>query len=195
MTNNKIPDDNTIAELQHRVADFDDAVAYKQLFFQFFLSLKSFAFAILKSNEAAEEAVSDVFVEIWVRRRQLGEINNLKMYLFVSVRNAALRKLQQSKKVATVSLDDMQVDFASPDPDAVTNLVTEELSGKISAAIDQLPQQCKIIYKLAKEDRLKYKEIAEMLNISIKTIDNQLAIALKKIASALHLPVKPANKK
>ncbi len=190
MTNKKIPDARTIAELQHRIAEFDDAVAYKSLFFHFFLPLKNFSFAIVKSGQTAEEVVSDVFMEIWARRKKLLEIDNLQMYMYVSVRNASLRKLQQSKKIATLPLDDLKVEFTSPDPDAVTNLVTNELSEKIASAVDQLPQQCKIIFKLAKEDRLKYKEIAQMLNISVKTIDNQLAIALKKIASVLNVSLK-----
>ncbi len=195
LMNKQFPDANTISELQHRIADFDDAVAYKSLFFHFFLPLKSFSSAILKSNELAEEVVSDIFLEIWTRRKQLPQVENLKMYLYISVRNASLRKLQQLQKTSTLSLDEMKVDFASPDPDAVTHLVTSELSDKIAAAIDQLPQQCKIIFKLAKEDKLRYKEIAQMLNISVKTIDNQLSIALKKIASVLQVPAKATGKK
>lgn len=190
MASQKLPDNKTISELQQRIAEFDDAVAYKTLFFHFFLPLKGFAAAIVKSNEGAEEIVSDIFLEIWVRRKQLPQVEDLRMYLYISVRNASLRKLQQQQKTSTLSLDDMKVDIASPDPDAVNNLVTGELAIRIAEAIEQLPQQCKIIYKLAKEDRLKYKEIAQMLNISVKTIDNQLSIALKKIASVLQLPVK-----
>lgn len=195
MRKTPFPDTKTVNELQHRIAEFDDAVAYKKLFFHFFLPLKSFSFAILKSGETAEEVVSDVFMEIWTRRKKLLEIDNLQMYMYVSVRNASLRKLQQSKKISILPLDDLKVEFTSPDPDAVTNLVTNELSEKIAAAIDQLPQQCKVIFKLAKEDRLKYKEIAQILNISVKTIDNQLAIALKKIASVLQIPLKSPLRK
>lgn len=195
MNKKRFPDANTIAELQHRIAEYDDAVAYKNLFFHFFLPLKSFSSAILKSNEMAEEVVSDIFLEIWVRRKQLEQVENLHMYLYISVRNASLRKLQQIQKTSTLSLDDMKVDFASHDPNAETNLVTHELSDKIAIAIEQLPQQCKLIFKLAKEDKLRYKEIAQMLNISVKTIDNQLSIALKKIASVLQLPVKTTKKK
>jgi RNA polymerase sigma-70 factor (family 1) len=185
--NRSIPD---IEDIQRRIAVYEDEAAYKQLFFHFFLKLKSFAVAILKSGEQAEEVVSDVFMEIWERRATLTQIDNLSMYLYVSVRNGALRRLQQTKKTATISLDDLMVDFATPDPDAATNLVTAELSKSIEDAIAQLPPQCKLIFKLAKEDKLKYKEIAAILNISVKTIDSQLAIALKKIASVLHLPVK-----
>lgn len=178
-----------IHELQNRIADYDDVAAYKKLFFHFFLPLKSFSFSILKTKEIAEEVVSDVLIEIWGRRKQLPGIEDLKMYLYVSVRNASLRKLQQTQKTTVLSLDELEVEFASADPDAEASLITSELAKKIELAIDQLPPQCKIIFKLAKEDKLKYKEIAVLLNISVKTIDNQLSTALKKIASVLNTPV------
>jgi RNA polymerase sigma-70 factor (family 1) len=179
-----------IRELQQRIADYEDVDAYKKLFFFFFLPLKSFSFSILKSKEIAEEVVSDIFVEIWAKRRQLPDIEDLKIYLYISVRNASLRRLHQAQKTSVLSLDHLEVEFASPDPDAETYLITNELAEKIEQAIESLPPQCKIIFKMAKQDNLKYKEIAQLLNISVKTIDNQLSTALKKIASVLNTSVK-----
>jgi RNA polymerase sigma-70 factor (family 1) len=179
-----------ILELQQRIADYEDVSAYKKLFFHFFLPLKSFSYSILKAKEIAEEAVSDVFIEIWSKRKQLLEIEDLKMYLYISVRNASLRRLQQTQKTTMLSLDELEVEFASSDPDAESFLITGELAQKIEQAIESLPPQCKIIFKLAKQDNLKYKEIAQLLNISVKTIDNQLSTALKKIASVLNTSVK-----
>jgi RNA polymerase sigma-70 factor (family 1) len=181
---------HAIYELQQRIAEYEDATAYKKLFFLLFLPLKNFSAAILKSKESAEEVVSDIFVEIWARRKQLLEIEDLRMYIYISVRNASLRRLQQTQKGKMLSLDDLNVEFASTDPDAAASLISNELMQKIENAIDQLPPQCKIIYKLAKEDKLKYKEIAQLLTISVKTIDNQLSTALKKIASVLNIPAK-----
>ena len=182
-----------IHELQQRIADYEDVAAYQKLFFHFFLPLKSFSFSILKSKETAEEIVSDIFIEIWARRKQLLEIEDLKMYLYISVRNASLRKLQQKQKTIILSLEDLEVEFASADPNAETFLINHELAQKIDHAIETLPQQCKIIFKLAKQDNLKYKEIAQLLNISVKTIDNQLSTALKKIASVLNSTVKRSS--
>ena len=179
-----------IHELQQRIAVYEDVAAYKKLFFFFFLPLKSFSFSILKSKEIAEEVVSDIFVEIWARRKQLTDIEDLKIYLYVSVRNASLRRLHQAQKTSVLSLDQLEVEFASPDPDAETYLITNELAEKIDKAIESLPPQCKIIFKMAKQDNLKYKEIAQLLNISVKTIDNQLSTALKKIASVLQTSIK-----
>lgn len=183
-------DSNYIAELQQRISEYEDEVAYKKLFFYFFLPLKSFSFSLIKSKETAEEIVSDIFLDIWIKRKQLCAIEDLKMYLYTAVRNNSLRKLQQNKKATFFSLDEVQVEFASPDENAESILLTQELSHKIDLAIDKLPQRCKLIFKLAKEDKLKYKEIAALLHVSIKTIDSQVATALKKIASVLNISVK-----
>jgi RNA polymerase sigma-70 factor (family 1) len=179
-----------LKELQQHIADYEDQVSYQKIFFHFFLPLKSFSYSIIKSKELAEEIVSDALIEIWAKRKQLAEIEDLKMYLYVSVRNASLRKLQQSKKAFTFSLDEVDVEFTSAYENAETILLNQELSQKIDAAIQQLPQRCKLIFKLAKEDKLKYKEIAILLNISVKTIDHQLSIAVKKIAEVLHISLK-----
>jgi len=182
--------DTEIKELQQHIADYEDQVSYKKIFFYFFLPLKSFSYSIIKSKELAEEIVSDALIEIWAKRKQLAEIADLKMYLYVSVKNASFRKLQQTKRTFTFSLDEVIVEFTSAYENAETILLNLELSQKIDAAIQQLPQRCKLIFKLAKEDNLKYKEIALLLNISIKTIDHQLSIAVKKIASTLHISLK-----
>lgn len=179
-----------IMELQQRIAEYDDEVSYKKLFFHFFLPLKSFSFSIVKSKELAEEVVSDILIELWAKRKSLENIQDLKMYLYVSVRNASLRKLQQGRRLAVLSLDEVEVEFASKDANGESLLLSRELSEKIEMAVDQLPQRCKLIFKLAKEDQLKYKEIAALLNISVKTIDHQVAIALKKIADVLHISLK-----
>ena len=69
-------------------------------------------------------------------------------------------------------------------------LITSEAVKKINFEIDKLPPRCKLIFKLVKEDRLRYNEIADLLNISVKTIDSQMAIALKKISSAINFDLK-----
>jgi len=190
MNGKNILDAIDIMQLQQRIAEYDDEGSYKKLFFYFFLPLKSFSFSIIKSKETAEEIVSDIFLDIWIKRKELCAIKDLKMYLYTSVRNNSVRRLQQNKKAAFFSLDELHVEFESPDENAEAGLLTNELSFQIHAANEQLPQRCKIIFKLAKEDKLRYQEIAVLLNVSIKTIDNQIATAIKKIATVLKLPIK-----
>jgi RNA polymerase sigma-70 factor (ECF subfamily) len=171
-----------IKELQYQIATYEDNEAYKKLFYALFPSLQNFAYSIIKSRMIAEEIVSDAFIMIWEKRKNLLEIENLRLYLFISVKNAAIRKLQQEKKRnIKLSLDDFDVEFISDYSTPEEIMQSAETEKTIHEVIQHLPPRCKLIFKLAKEDHLKYKEISSLLNISIKTIDAQLSIALKKI--------------
>lgn len=174
-----------ISELQQQIAVFEDISAYKKLFHCLFPSIQNFAFSVVKSRQLAEEIASDVLMEVWVRRLKLMEIENLRLYLFASAKNASLKKLKQENRFSPSGLDELNVEFISDygNPEELMN--GSELEKKVQQAINELPPRCKIIYKLAKEDKLKYSEIAELLEVSIKTIDNQLVIANKRIIDAV----------
>lgn len=171
--------------LQRRIAFFDDEPAYKELFFAFHAALKRFAFSLLHNKEMAEEAVSDVFIKVWERRKTLTSIDNLRVYLYISTKNTALNYLSQEKKQATTGGIEADFDLASTAQNPEQLMITAEMIRQIQNAIQSLPPRCKIVFKLVREDGLPYKEVADILNISIKTIDNQLAIALKKIGLAI----------
>lgn len=175
-----------IQDLQQRIAVYEDETAYKQLFFHLFPSLQNFAYSIIKSREQAEEIASDIFITVWMKRSSLMSIENLKLYLFISVRNASVKKLNQEKKKADgLFLDEMAVEFISDYANPEESMVFNEIEKKIKSAIRELPPRCQLIYKLAKEENMRYKDISQLLDLSIKTIDNQLAIAVKKIASVV----------
>ncbi len=177
--------DQKVCELQYQIAAYEDQSAYKTLFFILFPSLQNFAFSIVRSRVLAEEIASDMLLEVWMRRQKLMEIENLKLYLFAGTKNAAIHKLKKEDKHSRFSLDDLHVEFISDyvNPEESTEL--HELQSNIAKAVKELPPACQLIYKLAKEDRLKYKDIAQLLDLSIKTIDHQLSIALKKIGNSL----------
>jgi RNA polymerase sigma-70 factor (ECF subfamily) len=174
-----------IRELQHQISLYEDQEAYKRLFCLLFPSLQNFAYSILKSRMNAEEIVSDVFIKVWEIRSRLMEIENLQLYLYVSVKNSSLRKLQKEKGERILSIDYLEIESISDYISPEEKLQLSETEKTIDDAVQHLPPRCKLIFKLAKEDKLKYKEIAALLNISIKTIDAQLAIALKSIGFAL----------
>jgi RNA polymerase sigma-70 factor (ECF subfamily) len=175
----------SIKYLQSRIACSDDQAAYKELFTSLYSSLFVFAKSLVKSKEAAEEVVSDVFINIWERRRDLEKIENLRVYLYVSTRNASLNYISRHKRTATNPIDEFQSEFTSIYFDPEQLMITADMLALIKRSIDQLPPKCKIIFKLVKEDGLKYREVAEILNISIKTVENQLAIALQKIGNTI----------
>jgi RNA polymerase sigma-70 factor (ECF subfamily) len=174
-----------IKDLQRRIAVYEDEAAYKELFFQLFNSLTRFSTGIIQSKETAEELVSDVFIQLWKDRLKLEQIQDLQLYLFIAVKNNSFRVLKQLNRKVTDSVDDIHIELESSYPDPAEKILSQEAINNIEYAINNLPPRAKLIFKLAKEDRMKYKDIATLLNVSVKTVDNQLSIALKKLGQAI----------
>jgi RNA polymerase sigma-70 factor (ECF subfamily) len=171
--------------LQQAIACFDDVQAYRQLFLLFQPSLLQFAISILKSKELSEEVVSDVLIRIWEKRQQLDKVENLSFYLFTAVKNRAISQLNQQKRKHAESIEDQPVEFRSIYHDPEQKMISAEAIRQIQSIIKELPPRCQLIFKLVKEDGLKYKEVAELLQVSVKTVENQISLALKKIGSAI----------
>lgn len=178
----------SIKDLQRQIAVYEDESAYKELFFLLFNSLTRFSTGIVQSKEVAEEVVSDVFISIWTDRAKLNTIDDLQLYIFVAVKNNSIHKLKQLNKRTTVSIDEIDVEMESVYQNPEERILSTESLSRIESAMNSLPQRARLILKLAKEDKMRYKDIAALLNISVKTVDNQLAIALKKLTTALGAP-------
>jgi RNA polymerase sigma-70 factor (ECF subfamily) len=176
-----------LIQLQARIAAGDET-AFTQLYLHFGKKLTLFTFSLVRSREIAEELVEDVFVKLWAQRLRITSINNITVYLYVAVKNMALNKLsQKAKELITAPFDflDSTADEFSSDPYDL--MITSEMMAQMQHVIDALPPRCKMIFKLVREDGLKYKEVAEILNISVNTIDVQMAIAIKKICASLQV--------
>lgn len=173
-------------ELIIKIALYDDALAYKQLFILYHARLVDFSTSILRNRESAEEIVSDVFLKIWNSRKLLLTIENMHLYLYVSVKNLSINRLKKQKREQFFCLDEVKVEFQSIYFDPEQLLLTAEMYKRICAAIEELPPRCQLIFKLIKEDGLSYKEVGQLLNLAIKTIENQMTIALKKIGHSIH---------
>jgi RNA polymerase sigma-70 factor (ECF subfamily) len=144
-----------------------------------------FALSFLRKREVAEEIVSDVFVKTWENRFDLEKINNLKAYLFVSVKNACLSQIRKDKKDKIVSIDGLEDFWFIPVEGPENEYIDKELLEQINKAIDQLPPKCKLAFTLAKINGMRYREIAEVMNVSEKTVNNHLVYAIKKISEIL----------
>jgi RNA polymerase sigma-70 factor (ECF subfamily) len=178
-----------IQELQKRIALYDDQLAYKQLFACFYNSLQQFAASFVRSRQVAEEIVSDVFIKVWKKRAGLNRIHNLKLYLFISTRNGALNYLRTQKKIflhPEQYFVQLQSIYFNPEK----LMLTAEMMNRVQKAINDLPPRCQLIFKLVKEDGLKYREVADLLHVSLKTVENQMAIAIKKIGLAIHFDIR-----
>jgi len=173
--------------LQQAIACFDDTQAYKQLFLLFYPSLVSFAVSITRSKEVSEEIVSDVFLKIWEKRQQLDKVENLSFYLFTAVKNKCLNQLQDQKNRVNLEINDAVIEFKSLYHDPEQRLISAETIKEIQKAVQDLPPRCRMIFKLVKEEGFRYKEVAELMQLSVKTVENQMSLAFKKIGSAVKL--------
>lgn len=173
-----------LARLGEKIAN-DDQFAYRQLFIQFYNKLSRFVMGFTKNKELTDEIVSDVFINVWRRRKNIGEIKNLKLYLYVSAKNITFNYLKKLHRENLTYLDNVDIQLEDPFADPGAAMITREMNLKLKAAINDLPPRCKLIFTLIKEDGLSYKQTAQLLNLSESTIENQLSIALKKISGSI----------
>lgn len=137
----------------------------------------------LPTKNDCEEVVSEVFYIVWKQRKGLGAINDLKSWLFIVSRNEVYRYVKQKKQFSNISIDDLPVEL-SVDVSVVDNgLIENEMMDVYNKAVAELPERCKLIFLMVREQQLKYKEIAQILSISEGTIEKQMNIAIRKIVS------------
>lgn len=169
------------SELLIRISGYDNKPAFEQLFQLYHSRLYHFSFSFVKSAELAEEVVQDVFIQFWEKRKKMAGIKHLTSYLFTATKNISLNYLRKYRRIKSIELETVDV----PDFKILTTpediFITKEMISRINDAINRLPPKCKLIFKLAKEEKLKCREIADLLDISVSTVENQLAIAVKRI--------------
>jgi RNA polymerase sigma-70 factor (ECF subfamily) len=168
-----------------RLSLTEDEAAIAELHNIYFYRLYKLACSIVGDRCAAEEIINDVFLRIWEKRRLLKEVVNPELYLLKCARNRSLEFLRSQKISLRLSEDELH-DFPlqwETSPEQM--LISSEMVRYINKVIDQLSPKCKLIFLLVKESNLKYREVADLLNISIKTVEAQMSIALKKISMAV----------
>jgi RNA polymerase sigma-70 factor (family 1) len=179
--------DDCLLTIQGSIAKSDQK-AFAQLHTRFYRKLCQFAYSLVRSKETAEEIVEDVFIRIWSNRHSITAIDNLTVYLYVAVKNKALNILsKKAHELVTAPFDFLEIDIPSQNSDPQDLLINNEIMHRMHKAVNDLPPRCKMIFKLVREDGLKYKEVAQILNISVNTIDAQMAIAVKRICKSLQL--------
>jgi len=170
-----------IKKLWTKIACENDHKSFEQFFLVYNTRLIKFCELYVNKKEIAEEIVADVFVTFWNQRIRMLDVENLETYIFISVKNRSLNHLRKHAAVQLVQIEDSHSEIvAYSNPEA--EIERKELFFKLDQAIDTLPQQCKIIFQLVKEDGMKYKEVAEILNISHKTVQTQVLRAMKKLS-------------
>ncbi|MNJ98082.1 ECF RNA polymerase sigma factor SigW [compost metagenome] len=164
--------------------------AFEKVFKLYFKNLHAYAYTFIKDDIMSEEIVQNVFFRIWEKRDILQIDDSLKAYLYRSVHNESLNYIKHQKVKSSFQVhysNQMESSYS----DVSDEIVAAELETKIQLAINELPQQCRIIFQLSRFEQLKYQQIADQLNISVKTVENQMGKALKVLRLKLvdYLPL------
>ncbi|MFN5417505.1 MAG: RNA polymerase sigma-70 factor [Flavobacteriia bacterium] len=155
------------------------------LFKTYYKRLFRVAFQFVSDEHAADDIVQEVFIHVWNKREELNITTTVEGYLVKSTVNRALNYLEKNKKMVKVEIQDhLEIDHALHQLKE-SNYDQEILQQLISDCLDNLPPKCKAIFVLSRFEGMKNKEIAEHLGVSIKTVENQMTIALSKLNSDL----------
>lgn len=163
---------------------FLDTNTFEQLFRDEFKGLVLFSIQYVKNYEAAREIVQEAFIALWNQRDRIDPSRQVKSYLSTTVRNRSLNYLRDHKKFDTrlLSQENLYPLATYEQPDS---LVEKELQDKIHQAISELPEKCREIFLLSREEHLKYQAIADRLQISVKTVETQMSKALQHLRTRL----------
>ena len=160
-----------------------DEKAFEILFHSYYGYLCLFAVKIINDRESAEEIVQDFFVKLWEKREKLQIETSVKNYLFRSVKNLCLNFIKHNKtkmRYTQIIVSEVESNFSDEN-----HYPEIELPEKIEESINSLPEKRREIFRLSRQEGLKYHEIAQKLNISIKTVETQMSLAIKTLRELL----------
>ena len=154
-------------------------VLFEQLFKEHFVYLCNYANQYIHDTNSAKDIVQKVFINMWENREKMDTNRSIPSYLFTSVRNRCLNYIRDHKKYRSKVLDldihDIDQSYEENDWEA------DDLKLKIEAALHQLPEKCRLVFEMSRYKSMKYKDIAEELDISVKTVEAHISKALKSL--------------
>ncbi|MBC8602408.1 RNA polymerase sigma-70 factor [Parabacteroides acidifaciens] len=159
-----------------------DETAFRLLFETYSRRLFHLAYYYLHSRELAEEAVLDVFTVVWQKGKTLSYVKEPERYLYISVKNQALHYIRRGYVQEKDSYSLYEIELIPDSDSPEKSLLDEEYQILVQQAIDSLPPKCKEVFRLVLSDKLKNREIADVLSISEKTVNIHIAKAYKRIA-------------
>ncbi len=166
-----------------------DETAFEALFRTYYNPLCIFAESYVHSAHLAEELVDDVFCWIWEHRTDWHVEHGAKPYLYGAVRNRALKQIARSRMAAQIEeeagREDRVLAMGRPPRPTDERVVTDEFARAVELAVASLPPRCRQAYVLHRQHDLTYNQIAELMGTSVKTVENQLARALKTLRMSL----------
>jgi len=176
-------DNHMLSELYNKIRR-DDSKAFEALYHLMYKRLYSVANTILEYKELTEETLEEVFTSLWVNRHK-ADVDNIFTYLYVLTKNKAIDVKRKEVRWDYLILEDVhdELFYCSVTPE--TTIVSKEEISQIHSIIKSLPEKRRNVLMLVKYHGLKNKEVAEILGISVKTVDNHLAAAIRDVLEAL----------
>lgn len=167
-----------------------DEQAFEQVFRSYYAGMCGYAGRYILDKDEAEEIVQEVFFNYWNKKSHLEIVGSIEAYLYRAVRNACLNYLKHLQVRSQYALAQTKP-LKGEESNYSDEVVVLELQEKIDHCIAQLPTERQKIFKLSREDGLKYREIAEQLGLSVKTVETQMGKALKFLRENLseYLPI------
>lgn len=165
----------------------NNAKSFQTLFDLYFDGLFEFANVLLKNRELAQEVVSDVFIKVWKNRKIINKVNNIKSYLFIATKNQALlylnKKITQTANLEIDNIANLEIVADNFTPECA--ILLDELHNNLNRVLDALPHRQKMAFQLIREEKLSYKEVATIMNISISAVEKLTFKATRNIVSHL----------
>lgn len=159
-----------------------DENALTGIYKKYWQPLFTSSYNILRDKQACEDIIQELFIRLWNNRQNIEITVSLKAYLYASMRYEVYRQIRTGAARAGI-FDDLPERLQSPT--TYGNIEYKELIAQVNSVVDSLPQKCKEVYKLSREEYLSHKEIAGRLNISTKTVENHLTKALRQLRTSL----------
>ncbi|OCX52565.1 hypothetical protein BEL04_14020 [Mucilaginibacter sp. PPCGB 2223] len=161
-----------------------DIQAYNEIFNRYWKKLYGIAYNRLRTKEASEDVVQDILVSLWTRREEL-KVVNLSYYLGTSIRYAVFRQLNKLHEKIQVDTKILQADTSLSEPEEFQLMDYHILKQYLNKEVNKLPEKCQIVFKYSRDQHLSNKKIAEIMNLSEKTVEAHITKALKHLKVAL----------
>jgi RNA polymerase sigma-70 factor (family 1) len=178
-----------LRQLFKRVADTDDKQAFAEFFHQYHSRLVQYALLFTNSYQQAEDIVSEVLVRLLKKKSELGGIDSIEGYLFLSIKNESLNHIKKMKRFQVIK--DNEFDYLSSDyTDPFQKLIENELRQLITDTVEKLPPKRKMAYKMVKDEGMSYKHVGELLDISERTVEVHIKLAIKELREVVTIYLK-----
>lgn len=176
--------DNTDERLFEWIKE-DDESAFEILFKKYFGRLCDYARTFVKSTEAAEEIVQEMFIRLWENRSTIQIDASVKSYLFRSVHNSAINQIKRHMAESQRMEEYFEFIRNHFDQTKLEQLISSDYESQFRRSLETLPQQCREVFLLSREQGMNYSQIAESLHLSVNSVKTQMKRALKKLREAL----------